>query len=218
MSFITSNSFTKRKYGEKLRGYLPNVLTIDRVIDFGEVKIFDATVEPYVLVGHKTHPDPSRMLIGHNLFAPLTRSFGGRGSVESVREEIQSLPDYLEAEVSSFPQSRLTDAEWRIEDERVNLLFERLMGQGTLLGEFVKGRIYRGIVTGLNEAFVIDQAKHDELIEDDPRSSEVIKPWLRGRDIKRWTANWPSLYIIFTNRGVDIDQYPAVKEHLDWFP
>ena len=53
LSFITSNSFTRRKYGEKLRRHLPIALTIERVIDFGEAKIFDATVEPYVLIGQK---------------------------------------------------------------------------------------------------------------------------------------------------------------------
>ena len=217
LSFITSNSFTKRKYGTKLRGYLPGVLTIERVIDFGEVKIFDATVEPYVLIGHKTSPELARTLFGHNLYAPLTRALGGRGNVERVREEIQGLSEYLESEVSSFPQSRLADSEWRIEDERVNLLFERLMGQGTRLGDFVDGRIYMGVKTGLNEAFVIDQDKRDELIEEDPRSAELIRPWLRGRDIKRWRTDRPGFYILFTSRGVDIDQYPAVKEHLNWF-
>ena len=217
LAFITSNSFTKRKYGKKLRGYLPNALAIDRVIDFGEVKIFDATVEPYVLIGHKTAPELSRTLLGHNLHGPLTRALGGRGSVERVREEIQGLTEYLKAEVSSFPQSRLTDAEWRIEDEQINVLFERLMNQGTPLGELVKNQIYMGVKTGLNSAFVIDQAKRDELVEDDPRSAELIKPWLRGKDIKRWKADWTGLYIIFTNRGVKIDQYPAIQEHLMWF-
>ena len=217
LSFITSNAFTKRKYGMKLRGYLPSVLTIDRVIDFGEVKIFDATVEPYVLIGHKTNPEPSRSLLGHNLHAPLTRALGGKGNVERVREEIQVLPEYLDAEVSSFPQSRLTDSEWRIEDEQINLLFGRLMNRGSPLGELVKERIYRGVVTGLNEAFVIDQAKRDELVEEDPLSAELIKPWLRGKDIKRWKADWAGLHIIFTKRGVDIEQYPVIKEHLEWF-
>ena len=217
LSFITSNSFTKRKYGTKLRGYLPDVLTIERVIDFGEVKIFDATVEPYVLVGHKTPPEVAGTLFGHNLYAPLTRALGGRGNVERVREEIQGLPEYLETEVSSFLQSRLTDSEWRIEDERTTLLFERLMSQGTPLGEFVSDRVYMGVKTGLNNAFVIDQAKRDELIEEDSRSAELIKPWLRGRDIERWKAHSSGLYIIFISRGVDIHQYPAIETHLRWF-
>ena len=91
------------------------------------------------------------------------------------------------------------------------------MNQGTPLGEFVKGRLYMGVKTGLNEAFVIDQAKRDELIEEDPRSAELIKPWLRGRDIGRWKAESAGLYIIFTSRGVDIEKYPAILEHLKWF-
>ena len=217
LSFITSNSFTKRKYGEHVRGYLPKVLTIEKVIDFGEVKIFDATVEPYVLIGRKTPPKPGTVLIGHNLFALLARTLGGRGSVERVREEIQGLPEYLETEVSSFPQSRLTESEWRIEDESVNLLFERLMVQGTPLSEFVNNRIYMGVKTGLNEAFVIDEARREALIQEDPRSDDLIKPWLRGRDIKRWRTQHAGLYIIFTSRGVNIDQYPAIKDHLKWF-
>ena len=217
LSFITSNSFTRRNYGERLRGHLPNVLTIDRVIDFGEVKIFDATVEPYVLIGHKKPPEPGRMLSGHNLYPPLTRTLGGRGSIERVREEIHRLPEYLEAELSTFPQSRLTSAEWRIENEQVNSLFTRLINLGTPLGEFVNGRMYSGIKTGRDKAFIIDQDKRDELVEEDPRSTELIKPWLRGRDIKRWKVESPDLYIIFANRGIDISHYPAIEAHLRWF-
>ena len=91
------------------------------------------------------------------------------------------------------------------------------MKQGTPLGEFVDGRIYRGVVTGLNEAFVIDQAKRDTLVTVDSRSDEIIKPWFRGRDIKRWAPEWEGLYIIFTRRGVDIDRYPSIREHLEQY-
>ena len=55
------------------------------------------------------------------------------------------------------------------------------------------------------------------MIEEDPRSAELIKPWLRGRDIGRWKAESAGLYIIFTNRGVDSEQYPAILKHLRWF-
>ena len=217
LTFITSNSFTKRKYGEGLRSYLSNEMTVLTVIDFGEVKVFDAAVEPYVRVGRKSTPGPNAAVQGHNLYPLLTRELANRGSLERVREEIQRLPEHLETEASVFPQKRLAGSEWRIEDEEINRLFERLMNQGTPLGEFVKGRLYMGVKTGLNEAFVIDQAKRDELIEEDPRSAELIKPWLRGRDIGRWKAESAGLYIIFTSRGVDIEKYPAILEHLKWF-
>ena len=186
-------------------------------MDFGEVKVFDATVEPYVLIGHKTAPNSDTTVKGHNLYPLLARELANRGSLERVREEIQRLPDHLAAEVSVFPQNRLTGSEWRIEDEGINRLFERLMNQGKPLGEFVNGRIYMGVKTGLNEAFVIDQAKRDELVEEDSHSSEIIKPWLRGKDIGRWKAEPSGLYIIFTSRGVDIEKYPAILEHLKWF-
>ena len=106
---------------------------------------------------------------------------------------------------------------WVLEDPALVRLFDRLINQGKPLGEFVKGRLYMGVKTGLNEAFVINQAKRDELVEEDPCSTELIKPWLRGRDIGRWKAEPAGLYIIFTNRGVDIERYPAILEHLRWF-
>ena len=88
---------------------------------------------------------------------------------------------------------------------------------GVPLREFVKDRLYMGVKTGLNDAFVIRQDKRDELVEDDPRSAEIIKPWLRGKDIKRWKADSSGRYIIFANRGIDIDRHPAIEAHLRWF-
>ena len=217
LTFITSNTFTNRGFGSKLRSHLANKLTISTLIDFGELKVFDATVATLVLIGRNTSPGPEAIVSGHNLYPYLARRIGRSGNVERVREQLLRLPEHLKSEVSPFPQSRLTHLEWRIEDEKTNRLFHRLMDEGTPLGKFVKGRIYMGVKTGLNGAFVIDQTKRDELIEADSRSVELIKSWLRGKDIDRWRANWAGLYIIFTSRGVDIDQYPAIKEHLEWF-
>jgi hypothetical protein len=72
-------------------------------------------------------------------------------------------------------------------------------------------------LTGFNEAFVIDAFTRENLIAEDPASEELIRPWLRGKDIKKWRINWSGLYVIFTRRGVDIDKYPAIKKHLDQF-
>ena len=76
--------------------------------------------------------------------------------------------------------------------------------------------IYRGITTGCNEAFIIDEAKRDELIAADPKSSEIVKPLLRGRDIKRYHIQWADLYLIntFPTLNLNIDDYPAVKNYL----
>ncbi|WP_228411671.1 TaqI-like C-terminal specificity domain-containing protein [Chryseobacterium sp.] len=79
--------------------------------------------------------------------------------------------------------------------------------------------IYRGILTGYNEAFIIDGKKKDELIAADPKSGEIIRPILRGRDIKRYSCDFADLYIIttFPSLKIDIERYPAVKQHLSGF-
>ena len=77
-------------------------------------------------------------------------------------------------------------------------------------------KIYRGILTGYNEAFIIDRKKKDELISADPKSAEIIRPILRGRDIKRYGFDFADQYIIatFPSKNYNIDDYPAVKEYL----
>lgn len=77
-------------------------------------------------------------------------------------------------------------------------------------------RINRGILTGYNEAFIISTEKKEELIADDPRSAEIIRPILRGRDIKRYEYTFAQLWLIatFPSRKYNIDNYPAVKQHL----
>ena len=83
--------------------------------------------------------------------------------------------------------------------------------------------IYRGVLTGYNAAFIIDNATKERLIAEDVNSIDIIKPVLRGRDIKRYQAEWAGLWLIDTHNGygnlpaVDIDDYPAIKIHLDKF-
>ena len=79
--------------------------------------------------------------------------------------------------------------------------------------------IYRGVLTGYNEAFIIDGFKKDELIKEDPKSAEIIRPILRGRDIRKYSHEFANLYIIttFPSLKIDIEQYPAVKQHLNSF-
>lgn len=91
---------------------------------------------------------------------------------------------------------------------------QKMEQTGIPLGEYVNGQIFHGVKTGLNEAFVINGARRAELIAQDPKSAELIKPLIRGRDIKRWHAASRDQWLIFTRRGTNIDAYPAVKKHL----
>ena len=114
-------------------------------------------------------------------------------------------------------QAELSRDGWQLEPPLKRRLLERIRAAGKPLGEYVNGRFYRGILTGLNEAFVIDGATRARLIGEDPKSAEIIKPFLRGRDVKRWRVEAKDLWLIFTRRPFAIEQYPAILAHLTQF-
>ena len=95
-----------------------------------------------------------------------------------------------------MPQNALTADGWRLASPPVLNLLEKLRNAGEPLGEYVKGRFYSGIKTGLNEAFVVDRKTRDKLIAKHPSSTEVLKPFLHGRDVKRWQVNFAEQYLI----------------------
>jgi adenine-specific DNA-methyltransferase len=130
---------------------------------------------------------------------------------------LERLADAVQREGWPQPQRSLRRDGWVLERPEVLALVEKLHRSGVPLGKYVDGRFYRGVTTGLNKAFVIDQATRDQLISEDRRSAEIIKPWIRGRDIDRWRVDWPGLYLIFARRGIGIDRYPAVRHYLTQF-
>lgn len=83
------------------------------------------------------------------------------------------------------------------------------------LAEYVNGKIHPGIITGFNQAFVINGSKRTSLITKDPKSAEIIKPLVVGKDIQKWQIQHNDRWLIFTKRGIEINRYPAIKEHLD---
>jgi len=85
---------------------------------------------------------------------------------------------------------------WQLESPAVFRLLEKLRRAGKPLGEYVNGRFYRGILTGLNEAFIVDRATRDGLIREHKSSAEILKPFLRGRDVKRWRTEFAEQYLI----------------------
>lgn len=203
VTFISSNKYFRAGYGKTLRTFLREKAELNLIIDFGDLPIFDATTYPSVVIATNCVPD-----LKHHT-----------ARVVNVRdmEKLDSLPDFL-AEVGwKQPQRSLLKDGWALEHADVLALVEKLKASGTPLGEYVEGRVFRGIVTGCNEAFVIDQATRDHLNAEDPRSAEIIKPWLRGKDVKRWRVEWNTLYVLFTRRGIEIENYPAVLEHLEQY-
>ena len=221
LAFITSNKYMRAAYGKKLRGFLRDSLIMSQVLDFGDLPVFAATSYPAVLVGQRGVVGDAHQMRIANLSIPVRNSLKSRGlsaTPETVNKAMDGLAGFMDRHGhADYPQLLLRQSGWILEDPALLRLFERLMNQGTPLGKFVDGRIYYGIKTGLNRAFVIDRYKRDELVEADPRSAEIIKPWLRGRDIKRWKAEWAGKYAIHVPWTLDVTLYPAVEEHLTRF-
>lgn len=201
LTFISSNKFFRAGYGRGLREFLVKNATIQTIIDFGDQPVFDATAYPCVMIA-KTRPPQD-----------LSQSELRALTVTDI-EALEHLEQKLSSDALVLKQSDLAPEGWRLESPKLLRLLEKIKAAGVPLGEYVQGKFYYGIKTGYNEAFVIDEATKEKLITEDPKSAEIIKPFLRGRDIKRWRGDFQKRYLIFTRRGIKINDYPAIKKHL----
>jgi len=207
-AFITSNKWYRAKYGTNLRGWLNRHTQLRRVVDFGDAEVFDAIAYPTILIANRREapvPAPGEKDVVRVMNWPA----------DLPREDIPSFPQLVDEIGFDMPQKALVRDGWQLEPQAKRGLLERIRAAGMPLGQYVEGRFYRGILTGFNDAFVIDGPTKDRLIVEHASSAEIIKPFLRGRDIKRWHVEPQDLWLIFTRRGIDIDAYPAVKNYLE---
>ena len=210
LSFITSNKWFRAKYGTALREYMVTHTELRQIIDFGDEAVFDALAYPTIVIATKR--DKAIPLSDvKNEVAVLNWD----STNENYR--VSDFPDVFAAERFGVPQRDLKRDGWQLEPPTKRQLLARIRKAGQPLGEYCKGRFYRGVLTGLNEAFVITREQRDALVAQDPESVDIIKPFLRGRDVKRWNVESQDLWLIFTRRGIDIDSYPAIKAHLQAF-
>ena len=178
-TYIIANKFMRANFGSALRKWLQQY-QFEQVIDFGDLPVFEeATTYPCIISLRK---------------APPATSFLG-ATVATL--DFESLPTYLDSIRFSSQQSKLSNQGWTLTDEKVQVLLDKIKSKGKPLEQYVNGKIYRGVLTGLNEAFVIDAATRESLIAEDARSAEVIKPFLAGRDVKRYQPLEASRYILF---------------------
>lgn len=193
-SFIVSNSWLKTKYGEPLKRFLENNGQTE-VLNFVGTQLFeDATVESCI-VNTIRHPRPD----------------GDRFPITTI--------NIRNFETQYASADSIVDA---IENSKGDNGEELLMNRIEYIGKPLKEwniSINRGILTGFNEAFIIDTAKRDELIASDTKSAEIIKPILRGRDVQKYATNWAEQWMIttFPSLNLAIDSYPAVKIYLESF-
>ena len=110
------------------------------------------------------------------------------------------------------------DESWTLENPIVHQIFNKLHHQSITLNRLFKGKIYRGIITGFNDVFIINRKTKYKLIEKDPKSEDIIKPYLRGKGINRYSIEWQGNYVLLTQNGINVHQeYPAVFEYLSQY-
>ena len=201
LTYITSNSWLKAEYGKSQRSYFSQKHTPLLLMELGKDVFESAIVDSVVMMLQEggqgeTFPAVDMDRVGASEIPPSPGLWG------------QAKPD------GDAPWIILSSVEWSALD--------RMLAKGTPLKDWDL-KINRGIVTGLNKAFIIDNATRDKLVASDPKSAEIIKPVLRGRDIRRFEMHWAQLWLINTHNGyadvpaICIDDYPSIKEHLDSF-
>lgn len=199
LGFISSSTFFRTGSGENLRLFLADHAAVESVVDFGDLQLFEGvTTYPAILtvrkIGEDKAGDVAFLTVKDHLPDDLGRAFAQGARI--------------------MPRARLGAGSWRFEDEALARLRDKIASGRKTLGE-VYGAPMRGIVTGLNEAFIITRATRDRLIAADPKSAEVLKPFLRGENIKRWRVESEDLFLINTPKGkVDIECYPAIRDWL----
>jgi hypothetical protein len=197
-SYIVANKWMRANYGKPLRQWL-KTKRIEEIVDFGDLPVFqNATTYPCVM--RISNGEPSSTF-------EVTQ-------VETL--EFSDLGAYVEEHQYAVNQDGLDDGGWALVDEQTRAVLDKLRKTGVPLGEYVDGKIYYGIKTGLNEAFVIDSSTRDKLITEDPKSAELIKPFLAGRDIKRYQPPCSERYLILIPKGWTNQKSGGVKDAWKW--
>ncbi|GAA8420304.1 class I SAM-dependent DNA methyltransferase [Helicobacter pylori] len=218
-AFITSNKYARAKYGAKLRELLLKKTTIVSYMELNALKVFEsATVDTSIIHFIKQPPLKESVF---NYYEPT----------ENDKENLKNTPSLL------MKQNALSTESFIFADTTLLDLRDKIEKSGTPLKDWGI-QIYRGILTGCNEAFIIPTEKRDEILKncDDAQKDErgmserertikLIKPILRGRDIKRYRYEWVGEWLINTHNGytsfshkippIDIEKYPTIKAHLN---
>jgi len=213
LCYITSNKWMRAGYGKALRHFFVENVRPVKLLDLGP-DIFDATVDTNILLCSRAPTVPVAR-------GPVPREAIACTVTEKYKHTATSLAAYAVENGVHFPMPE-PGAQWVILSDIERQIQAKIEAVGTPLKEWDIS-IYRGIITGYNDAFLIDDDTKKALIKTDLKSAEIIKPVLRGRDVNRYHAKWAKLWLIDTHNGygdvpaIDMNDYGAIKAHLDAF-
>jgi hypothetical protein len=213
--YIVSNKFMRANYGRPLRTFLATETTLYQIIDFGELPVFqNAATFPTILITRNTPTE--KQTFTHVAMKRLSFAF--------LSEEVNS-------EGRQLNETALSGDSWTLAEPQILLVFNKLKTSGTPLGDYLSGKIYRGILTGFDKAFVIDAATRFKLITEDSKSEQVLKKYCIGDDVRNYRIQDGQRWLIFFPRGWTnmnkpakatawswiSKEFPAIAKHLEPF-
>lgn len=197
LGFITPNKWMERKYGVNLRKYLKDYNILE-IINYGELSIFDdASTEPATLLlkNEINNEDISYLM------------------VKSL-EEAQSL-NYNKVK---YKKETLSNEIWKFTNPIVSSILTKFKDTKTTISAYTNGGIYYGIKTGFNQAFIIDNKTHNEIIRKDNDSKKLLKKMVEGDDFGKWYLNHSGRYMVATEYDLDIkEKYSGIYNHLEQY-
>ena len=200
LTFITTNSWMRADYGKKLQKFFEGSdVNPMMLIDFFTFQVFpDVTIRTNILMLQKAE-NQNRLMC---CMVEDNKAF-----------KLKELGRFYEENKKEY--SFAGRSPWVFVDEEKEAFVSTIKAQGTPLANW-KVKINYGVKTGLNDAFWISQSEYEAIVKSDPDSANIIKPMLRGRHIGAYEIEWDNLYLIctFPSKEYNIDNYPAVKNHL----
>ncbi|WP_300369426.1 TaqI-like C-terminal specificity domain-containing protein [Brachyspira sp.] len=202
VSAVISNKWMRAGYGERTRKFLYDKAYVFEVIDLGANWFESATVSTNIICyGKKKNNDCDYMI---------------KSYIINLTEDINK--DKNNISEKYFINSKEYDDAWFISTPIENSIYIKIKKSGKLLKDW-DIIMYRGILTGYNDAFIIDEDTKSRLLKNDIKSQEIISPIIRGRDLKPYSIEFDNKYLIATYpaKNVNIDNYPAIKKYLESF-
>ncbi len=197
---IVSNKWSKATYGKNIRTILKNYKILE-FIDFGDLPVFtDATTYPCILLIKKSSPTNNLIFVSK----PDTLE------KDNVHKMIQQKRYHI-------PQSSLTSEAWAFQNTNYKKINDKIKQSGIPLENYCKEKINRGLLTGLDNVFVINGERKIELEKESTSSSKLIKPYLIGKQIKRYFYDWDDTNILLIKKGEKIERFPAIQNYLKQF-
>ena len=202
LAFISPNKWFRAGYGANLRRYVAAHSSIRSITDFGELPVFaTAATFPMIFITQR----------GTAAHAPRFTQ------VKTLDEPYPDVRELIATQGNLLPADAINGANWTLADAGGATFLRTMDRAGMTLERYVDGKIFYGVKTGFNNAFVIDGAKRAALIAEDQRSAEIIKPLAVGDDVRRWYIRERDRWLIYAYHGVNANNYPAIIDHLSQY-